>query len=211
MPTDTFFRLPEEKRSRILESAWEEFTSAPYPDVSINRIIGHAAIPRGSFYQYFEDKNDLFFFLMDQSRSQFLSLFNEQLARAHGDVFEMMSGVFDALFEPDGAVTSDFRRVFTMFRLNASMDIPRIFLERPQGELGPFEQLVDGMKLSLLKSADPAYVGCVLSLLMSALGCAVAQTLQGVTPYDEVRAHLHSQLEIIKYGAFAASKGGKEE
>ena len=30
MPTDTFFRLPEAKRARILESAWEEFTTVAY-------------------------------------------------------------------------------------------------------------------------------------------------------------------------------------
>ena len=60
MPTDTFFRLPEEKRARILEGAWSEFTAVPYAEASINRIVQTSRIPRGSFYQYFEDKNDLF-------------------------------------------------------------------------------------------------------------------------------------------------------
>ena len=32
MPTDTFFRLPEEKRTRILEGAWSEFTAVPYAE-----------------------------------------------------------------------------------------------------------------------------------------------------------------------------------
>ena len=39
MPTDTFFRLPEEKRTRILEGAWSEFTAVPYAEASINRIV----------------------------------------------------------------------------------------------------------------------------------------------------------------------------
>ncbi len=39
MPTDTFFRLPEEKRARILEGAWSEFTAVPYAEASINRIV----------------------------------------------------------------------------------------------------------------------------------------------------------------------------
>ena len=55
MPTDTFFRLPEEKRTRILEGAWSEFTAVPYAEASINRIVQTSRIPRGSFYQYFED------------------------------------------------------------------------------------------------------------------------------------------------------------
>ena len=80
MPTDTFFRLPEEKRARILEGAWSEFTAVPYADASINRIVQTSRIPRGSFYQYFEDKNDLFLTLIDEIRDQFLGLFHDTLS-----------------------------------------------------------------------------------------------------------------------------------
>lgn len=89
MPTDTFFRLPEEKRTRILEGAWSEFTAVPYAEASINRIVQTSRIPRGSFYQYFEDKNDLFLTLIDEIRDQFLDLFHDTLERSGGDLFSM--------------------------------------------------------------------------------------------------------------------------
>lgn len=60
MPTQTFFNLPEEKRQRILDAGVEEFASYPFKNVSIARIIEGAGIPRGSFYQYFEDAKDLY-------------------------------------------------------------------------------------------------------------------------------------------------------
>ncbi|MBR3569954.1 MAG: helix-turn-helix transcriptional regulator, partial [Oscillibacter sp.] len=60
MCKETFLRLPEEKRARIVNAAWDEFAAVPFADASINRVIRAAGIPRGSFYQYFEDKNDLF-------------------------------------------------------------------------------------------------------------------------------------------------------
>ena len=82
MPTDTFFRLPEEKRTRILEGAWSEFTAVPYAEASINRIVQTSRIPRGSFYQYFEDKNDLFLTLIDEIRDRFLDLFHDTLERS---------------------------------------------------------------------------------------------------------------------------------
>ena len=53
MPTDTFFRLPKEKRQRLIDAAWEEFTQVRFTEASINKIIKGAHIPRGSFYQYF--------------------------------------------------------------------------------------------------------------------------------------------------------------
>lgn len=56
----TFERLPEEKRDRILQAARAEFLRYPYEKTSINRILAEAEIPKGSFYQYFDDKADLF-------------------------------------------------------------------------------------------------------------------------------------------------------
>lgn len=56
----TFERLPKEKRDRILQAARAEFLRYPYEKTSINRILAEAEIPKGSFYQYFDDKADLF-------------------------------------------------------------------------------------------------------------------------------------------------------
>ena len=56
----TFERLPEEKKDRILQAARAEFIHNPYEKTSINRILAEAGIPKGSFYQYFDDKSDLF-------------------------------------------------------------------------------------------------------------------------------------------------------
>ena len=72
MPSDTFFRLPAPKRERLLRCARQEFSRVSYPDASINRIIHSAGIPRGSFYMYFEDKSDLFLYLMDRFVDAFI-------------------------------------------------------------------------------------------------------------------------------------------
>ncbi|MDD2994523.1 MAG: TetR/AcrR family transcriptional regulator, partial [Pygmaiobacter sp.] len=60
MPTNTFFRLPKEKRRRIFSAAVKEFSNFSFACASINRIVRLAGIPRGSFYQYFSDKEDLY-------------------------------------------------------------------------------------------------------------------------------------------------------
>lgn len=63
MPTQTFFNLPEEKRNRIIEAATEEFAQFSFQNASIARIIESAGIPRGSFYQYFADLQDLYIYI----------------------------------------------------------------------------------------------------------------------------------------------------
>lgn len=95
MPKPTFFRLAEEKRQRLIQAAYDEFSRAPFPDASISNIIKDAGIPRGSFYQYFEDKSDIFFYLLDRTRSQTEELYKQAMKAHDGDLFGMMADFFD--------------------------------------------------------------------------------------------------------------------
>lgn len=64
MPTETFHRLPEARRARLVEAAIEELSERPYVEASLSRIAQRARIPKGSFYQYFADKLDLYRWLI---------------------------------------------------------------------------------------------------------------------------------------------------
>ena len=60
MPTLTFDRLDPAKKERLMNALIDEFSQVPFSQASINRIIKEAGIPRGSFYQYFADKEDAY-------------------------------------------------------------------------------------------------------------------------------------------------------
>ena len=64
MPTQRFLNLKDSKKNAILEAAAHEFARVPYSAVSINQIIKEAEISRGSFYTYFEDKDDLMRYML---------------------------------------------------------------------------------------------------------------------------------------------------
>ena len=59
MPKETFLKLPNEKKEKIIKAAQKEFERVPIEEVSIKNIVENAEIARGSFYQYFESKEDL--------------------------------------------------------------------------------------------------------------------------------------------------------
>ncbi len=65
MPQPTFFNLPDEKRQKILQCAIDEFASHDFNSASISKIVARAGIAKGSLYQYFLDKNDLYHYLLD--------------------------------------------------------------------------------------------------------------------------------------------------
>lgn len=66
MPKDTFLNLPDEKRAHIEQVALAEFAEHGYDNASVNRIVAGAGIAKGSFYQYFEDKQDVLAYLITQ-------------------------------------------------------------------------------------------------------------------------------------------------
>ncbi len=64
MPKQTFHNLPEEKRAKIINVAVDEFAQYGLENASTNRIVENSGISKGSFYQYFEDKQDVFTHLL---------------------------------------------------------------------------------------------------------------------------------------------------
>ncbi len=78
MPKQTFINLPEEKRETIMNAAVEEFAEYGLENASTNRIVKNSGIAKGSFYQYFEDKQDVFMHLLDVIEKQELEFFKEQ-------------------------------------------------------------------------------------------------------------------------------------
>ena len=59
MPKETFLKLPNEKKEKIIKADQKEFERFPIEEESIKNILENAEIARGSFYQYFESKEDL--------------------------------------------------------------------------------------------------------------------------------------------------------
>lgn len=64
MPKPTFLKLPDDKRERIVAVAIEEFSERPFREASLSRIVARAGIAKGSIYQYFDNKLDLYRWLI---------------------------------------------------------------------------------------------------------------------------------------------------
>lgn len=65
MPTQTFFNLSQTKQKIIIAKSLKQFANHSYEAVSISKIVQEAKIAKGSFYQYFEGKEDLYLYLVE--------------------------------------------------------------------------------------------------------------------------------------------------
>ena len=114
MPKETFYRLPGEKRKRIMAAAEREFLENSFEAASINRIIKEAAIPRGSFYQYFEDKKDIFLYIVSTHKNEAFGFVESFIKDSDGDVFSFMRKAIDFMISAEcSEKVEGMKRIFS--------------------------------------------------------------------------------------------------
>ncbi|MFF8941835.1 TetR/AcrR family transcriptional regulator [Streptomyces sp. NPDC014864] len=67
MPTPTWSRLSPARRERVLVAAMDEFGTHGYSTGSLNVIAREAGVAKGSLFQYFSGKLDLFSYVAEQT------------------------------------------------------------------------------------------------------------------------------------------------
>lgn len=80
MPTQRFLNLPEEKKDRITTAIIGEFSRNGVDLTDVSSIVRAADIPRGSFYQYFEDMNDVILYIIDFIKDRKIKYFSGLIA-----------------------------------------------------------------------------------------------------------------------------------
>ncbi|MCI8552744.1 MAG: TetR/AcrR family transcriptional regulator [Lawsonibacter sp.] len=213
MPTATFFRLPEEKRTRLIEACWGELTRVRFTDVSINRIIAAARIPRGSFYQYFEDKEDPIRYLLEDMRQYFITQLRDILVEAKGDLFALPLMAYDRFIGRQGHTDPMLTLFIQLITLNKGLDLQSL-IGSPQGFIGeqqyflpdPLWEVVDP---SRLRRNEREYADQVFHLACAVLAFAIVETLHCRIPSDRVRELIRLRMDLLRCGG--ASDSYKEE
>ncbi|SEM76264.1 DNA-binding transcriptional regulator, AcrR family [Paenibacillus sp. cl141a] len=80
MPKSTFFRLDEARREEISNSAMHLFVDHLYEDITMKMVLDRLSMHPGTFYRYFEDKDDLYCLLIrnvTQKRAAYFNNSNE--------------------------------------------------------------------------------------------------------------------------------------
>lgn len=114
MPTETFFNLSKEKQERILKAAEQEFSRVGLHEASIARVIKEADISRGSFYQYFNDKEDLYYYYFQTLKTNGHRYLIQAIEDSGGDLFDGVEEYFSRLLPEvfEGENQAFFRHLF---------------------------------------------------------------------------------------------------
>jgi AcrR family transcriptional regulator len=165
MPKITFFNLPSEKQENMILALKLEFSRAPLPEASISNIIKTAGVSRGSFYQYFDDKDDAFFFLLNIITTDIRRKFLHILEHNNGDLFWTMENFFPLIIQEEENF-SFLRNTFLNMTYKIEGAFSRIFNDRESGrELEELGRMVDLTKLNIESKEELIHVMQILSAI----------------------------------------------
>ena len=74
MPSERFHKLKQVKKRTFLRMAYKEFSLHSYEGASITRLVSDLKMAKGSIYQYFDDKEDMYNYLVEHAYFQLHSL-----------------------------------------------------------------------------------------------------------------------------------------
>lgn len=202
MPKLTFFNLPDHKRKTLIEAAEKEFTRVPLFEASIANIIKMANIPRGSFYQYFEDKEDLYFYLLDNKLKESKEVFIMLIKKHNGDIIEAaMEMYYRFLVEiPDEEERNFLKNAFLYATYKVEKSFMNIFnfMGDPVCS-NEIIDLIDKQKFNLKENEE------FFDLLQIIRAVALQNFIEKISKKmsdDEAIKQFKCKIDLIKYGAY---------
>jgi len=200
MPYQTFFNLPEVKRQRLMDAVWQEFTTVSYNEATINKIIQAAGISRGSFYQYFAGKQDLFSYLLTTVYTAGKQMFTAQLMAHSNNLFSAILGMYDMILwrKSKGRFTDEQRKIHCLIRLNFDMDLTQFLTYMDTDSMARSIREVLRQSGYMVENLEECYA--LLNMLAAVAISNLADTMRHPPNEQRNRRFLEHQLLIIRRG-----------
>ncbi len=202
MPKPTFFNLSSEKRNRVIDAAVDEFSENSFHNAGVNRIVDAAGIAKGSFYQYFIDKEDLFRYLLEYIGEKKMKYLHSMLQNLpHLNFFEIMcelfaGGIKFAMENPKlAAIGNRFIKEYDP-----------VFKEKIMGEMAPksnlfLEQLVqEGVRKGELA---PALDVRLTAYLLTQISIAISEYYYSEVEeedYQQLMPYVRTVMDMLRLG-----------
>jgi AcrR family transcriptional regulator len=206
MPKQTFFNLTKEKQGVLIDAAKKEFSRVPLHEASISNIIKDAGIPRGSFYQYFEDLEDLFFFLLHEHSQRNYERIIAIIKMNNGDLFasivDWFKGILIMFEEPEN------RQYFKNAFLNMNYKIEKTFTQNMYGEKrkSKFFEIIHLINSDNLNISSEEELYHIFKILMAVSFQNLAHAFAKELQINDVMKTFLLEIELLKKGFYKEPK-----
>lgn len=195
MPKNTFLNLEESKKERLVNAIKSELSRVTFDKISINNIIKNAGIPRGSFYQYFIDKKDMLFYILDDYRKIIIEHIKNVIIENNADIFLMFQEILNFTFK-FGSVKE--RYSFYKNILSDRQIAMEIYIKTYEVEINnTIKRFMNKDNLNILNQDDIDNIISILSLITKD---TIINVFQDISNYEIIKEKYLKKIELIKYG-----------
>ncbi|GEN86879.1 TetR/AcrR family transcriptional regulator [Oceanobacillus sojae] len=206
MPRQTFFNLPKEKQDNLLAAAKKEFSNKPLNKASVSNIIKNADIPRGSFYQYFDGKEDAFYYLLEKQMKLNSEEFISILKKNNGNLFETFTETFQRMLKEFQVQKNRdfFRNVF--LNMDYKME-NKIFSDfRETGISKPFLEVIAGIDKEKLNISNDEEVVHVMEIMMAVTFQNLMKQFARQSTFEDALNKYLFEINLLKKGLYRGSE-----
>lgn len=200
MPKQTFFHLSQDKQDTLIESSIKEFSRVALHEASIANIIKDAGIPRGSFYQYFENKEDLFYYLISELTQKNYERFIFTLKEKNGDIFSTYIDSFKMMIQNHTGQENKnlFRNIFLNMNYKLENTLANhIYEENQKNQYLTMIHLIDTNKLNIKEENELHHI---LKIMMAVTFHNLVQVFVKDLTAEEALQNYIEQMELLKRG-----------
>ena len=197
MPKETFLKLSNEKQQKVLDAAKKEFARVPIENVSIKNIVEDADIARGSFYQYFESKEDLLVYLLKEKAEQVSNKVKEKIQETDGDLFETYIFLYDMAIEK--IMKKEDEDLYKQIFINIKSSDESIFDLMKNTKPKDVIKYCDLLNTKNLKIENQQDFMVICEMLNAITRKAIIKNFKRVSK-EECRSTFLKEIEYLKYG-----------
>ncbi len=159
-----------QNRLIILEAARTVFADLGYGATTVRDIIRATPLASGTFYNYFQSKEEVLQAIQDESALRIRPRLHEERTKA-ATIEEFISGTFRTFFEYVASDQSNFRA------LRRSTDTMRVRMDTPEIVAG-FEELREDLESAIAKGLFPPVDADFLMASIVGVAFEIAERMQ---------------------------------
>lgn len=198
MPKTTFYNLSKEKREKIENAIKKEFSRTSFSNASISKIIENAQIPRGSFYQYFEDKEDAIKYVIENFIVAEKKEMKKILEKNNGDIFKAVIDLYIHVVEQNEK-QEDLnlcRNILQRLKEENISIIADTKKEEIKNKINN-KNIIDKQILNLRDEKDFEYI---LKILTIVVRNETIQVISKLKDKEQGRKDIEREIELLKKG-----------
>ena len=197
MPKETFLKLSKEKQNKVINSAKEEFTRVPLQEVSIKNIVENAGIARGSFYQYFESKEDLLKYILKEKIDKINQKLQDEIQEKSLDLFECYIFLYNLMIETfvDDIDRKFFKQIFENLKSSDENIFNLLRWAKPHN-ITEYYEILDKSNLRIENKED---FETICDMLNAITKRAIIKNFK-CNLKDKNEKQFLNQIEYLKYG-----------